>query len=252
MKTYTPEELKAVLAEHVKWLRGEGVSRANLTGANLRDADLTGADLSGANLRYANLRYANLRDANLRDADLIGANLRDANLIGADLSGANLRYANLRYANLRDANLRDADLTGANLIGANLIGADLSYANLRDADLRDADLSNAKNIPSFQICEGDLIVYKKVEGKIVTLAIPKDAKRTASIVGRKCRSEYALVLEIEGHEPVISNGCGNGVSTLYQEGKEVLSDSYDDDWSVECSHGIHWFLTRKEAEDWTT
>ncbi len=44
---------------------------------------------------------------------------------------------------------------------------------------------------------------------------------------------------------------GNGVDTVYEEGKEVRADSYDDDWRVECSHGIHWFLTRKEAEDWT-
>jgi hypothetical protein len=165
MKTYTPDEMKAILADHAKWLRNDGGSRANLT-----DADLT------------------------------------------------------------DANLTDADLTRANLT--------------------DADLTRANNIPAFQICEGDLIVYKKVQGKIVTLAIAKDVKRTASIVGRKCRSESALVLEIEGHEPVTSNGCRNGIDTIYDEGKIVLPDSYDDDWRVECSHGIHWFQTRKEAEEW--
>ena len=113
-----------------------------------------------------------------------------------------------------------------------------------------ADLSDAKNIPAFQICDGALVVYKKVQGRIVTLAISQTTKRTASIVGRKCRSESALVIEIEGHQPVQSNGCGNGVSTLYEEGREVRPDSYDDDFRIECSHGIHWFQTRKEAEDW--
>ena len=175
MKTYTVDEMKAIIAEHAKWIRGEGGSQADLSGA-----DLSGADLSGADLRRA------------------------------DLSGA--------------------DLSGANLSGANLSGAYLS---------------------GFQICEGDLIVYKKVKGKIVTLAIPKDSKRTASIIGRKCRSEYAIVLEIEGHLSVTSNGCGNGIETIYEEGKEVWPDSYDDDFRVECSHGIHFFLTRKEAEEWT-
>jgi hypothetical protein len=120
------------------------------------------------------------------------------------------------------------------------------------ADLSGADLSGANNIPHFQICAGDLIVYKKVDGHIVILAIPKDAKRTASIVGRKCRAEYAVVLGIEGHAPVSSNGRGNGPVTLYVEGKEVRPDSYDDDWRVECSHGIHFFLTRKEAEEFAT
>jgi uncharacterized protein YjbI with pentapeptide repeats len=60
MKRY---ELEKILAEHVKWLRGEGGSGADLRSADLRSADLSGADLSGANLRSANLRSANLSGA---------------------------------------------------------------------------------------------------------------------------------------------------------------------------------------------
>ena len=39
LTTYTPDELTAILAEHTKWFRGEGRSRANLTGANLSGAE---------------------------------------------------------------------------------------------------------------------------------------------------------------------------------------------------------------------
>ena len=173
--TYSIDELKVILAEHTKWIRGEGGARADLSRANLFRATLSGANLSGANLSWANLS-----------------------------------------------------------------GSDLSRANLSEANL----------LPAFQICEGDLIVYKKVQGKIVTLVISKKTRRTASIVGRKCRSESALILEIEGHQPVKTNGRGDGIETIYEEGKEIKADSYDDDWRIECSHGIHWFLTRKEAEDW--
>ena len=165
-------------------------------------------------------------------------------------NGVSGSRANLTGANLTGANLYGADLYGADLTRADLTGADLTRADLTDAYLTGADLTGAKNIPPFQICEGDLVVYKKVNGKIVTLAISKTTRRTAPIIGRKCRSESALVLEIEGHKPVQSNGFGNGVPTLYEEGKEVRPDSYDDDFRVECSHGIHWFQTRKEAEDW--
>ena len=266
MKTYTVDEMKEMLAEHAKWIRGEGGSRAdlreanlseaNLSEANLSEADLSEAYLSGANLRGADLSGANLSEAYLSGANLRGANLRGANLSGANLSEADLSGANLRGANLSGANLSEANLSEANLSGANLSEADLRRANLSEADLRRANLSGAnlsdvKYLPAFQICEGDLIAYKKVKGKIVTLSVPKDAKRTASIVGRKCRAEYAMVLEIEGHAPVTSNGRGNGIATLYEEGKEVRADSYDPDWRVECSHGIHFWLTRKEAEDFT-
>lgn len=93
MTTYTPEQLKDILAKHKSWRNNEpGGERANLRGANLRYADLSGANLSGANLSDADLSGANLREANLRGANLCYANLSEANLSGADLSGANLSF----------------------------------------------------------------------------------------------------------------------------------------------------------------
>ena len=75
MKTYTKEELKAILEKHYKWLIGNGGGRA---------------DLSNADLRYADLSFANLRSANLSNADLSYAYLSYANLSNANLSSADL------------------------------------------------------------------------------------------------------------------------------------------------------------------
>ena len=138
MKTYTKDQIGAIIKSHGEWL-ADGIcgARADLRYADLRDADLRGANLHGANLRYANLRYAALRGANLHGADLRYANLRGADLRGADLSGADLSHANLHGANLRGANLR----------GANLHGANLFDANLRDANLLcTGDMRNIKTI----------------------------------------------------------------------------------------------------------
>jgi hypothetical protein len=219
--------LEKVLREHALYLRGEGGEKANLSGANL-----IGANLIGANLRDANLFVADLRDAILRDANLYGANL----------SGANLYGANLRDANLYGAKLRDANLYGANLYGANLRGANLRGANLKDANLKDANLYGAY-LPDFQICpeEGSFIGWKKVSGgSIIKLLIPEGAKRTSTPVGRKCRAEYVVVLEGEG------TSMHDG-KTTYKAGETVRPDSYDDDIRVECTKGIHFFMTRKEA-----
>ena len=166
-------------------------------------------------------------------------NGRCANLEGAYLEGANLRGAYLEGANLRGAYLRGAYLEGANLRGANLRGANLRGANLRGANLEGAYL------PHFQIPNGSLIVWGKKGGCIVKMEVPLEAKRTASLVGRKCRAEYVKVLEIEGASCTTSEKGG-----LYVEGEFVYPDSYDDDIRVECTHGIHFFLTRKEAEEW--
>ncbi len=224
------EELIEILDKHLKWLNNkEGGERANLRSANLEYADLY-----GANLQNADLQNANLRNVDLQDADLRNANLQDANL----------RNANLRDVDLRDANLQDADLYGANLYGA----------NLQDADLWNADLRNIKNADKLQdllisytsICpEGTIIGWKKCRNNVVVkLEIPAEAKRSNS-TGRKCRAEYVRVLEVIGAKIATSQ---HDSTVIYEAGKIIYPDKWDEDRWNECSHGIHFFITKLEAE----
>ena len=212
------------------------------------DADLRRANLRGANLGGANLEGANLEGADLGGANLRGANLTEAYLRGADLYGASLRGADLRGANLDGADLRWADLDGANLRGAYLEGADLGGANLRGANLTEAYLHWVKGLDAFKVCPevGQFIAFKKVAGTIITLMIPADAKRVNAYGSRKCRAEFAYVLSVE------NGGCSliaHGGFTYPRSGL-VTPDSYDPDPRVECSHGIHFFITRQEAQEY--
>ena len=169
------------------------------------------------------------------------ADLRGADLGGAVLTGADLRGANLRGANLRRANLRDADLRGADLARADLGGTDL-----RGADLGDADLKKLKSERSI-LPEGDLIGYKKLaDGTICKLLIPANSKRVNGICGRKCRAEYVKVLEGEG---ISKNPSGNGQILTYKIGEIVRCvKPFNDDIREECTSGIHFFITKEEAE----
>ena len=194
---------------------------ARLAGAHLAGADLAGAYLAGAYLAGANLADADLADAYLAGADLAGAHLARARLAGAYLAGAHLAGADLAGANLARANLADAYLAGAK--------------------------GTAKKLPHFQLPAGDLIGWKRCGGHIVKMLIPADAKRTASLVGRKCRAEFVKVLEIDGADEAVS---GHDGATVYRVGEVVRPDSYDDNPLVECTHGIHWFATRAEAEEY--
>jgi hypothetical protein len=101
-KAMTKEEISVVLAEHLKWLRGEGGKRANLSRANLSGANLSRANLSGANLSRANLSGADLSGANLYSADLSGANLSRANLPGAKINNGKTAFGILRRATRSD------------------------------------------------------------------------------------------------------------------------------------------------------
>ena len=229
------ESIREILEKHSMWLKGkDGGVRADLRRANLRRADLCGADL-----RWADLCEADLCGANLREADLCGANLRMADLCWADLRGADLRYTDLRRADLRETNL-----FGTNLYGADLYGA---------------DLCRAKDIPELMRtfvppeC-GSFVAWKKIDNYIIKLQIPEDAKRSSATT-RKCRASAAFVLEIQnldGSESGVSEivHTAYGHDTVYKVGATTYPDKWDDDRWNECSHGIHFFITRQEAVDY--
>ena len=132
--------------------------------------------------------------------------------------------------------LRGADLRGANLYGANLIRADLEGAEFDENYL----ISLMSITP-----EGALIGWKKCRNNIIVkLQIPAKAKRS-NATGRKCRAEYVKVLHVYGGEFGISV---HDDTTEYHKGEVVKCDEWDVNRWEECSGGIHFFITREEAE----
>ena len=217
----TQEELNKIVEQHQHWIKQdcegwEGM-RADLSEANLRKADLHGATLLGANLR---------------EATLYGSDLRKAYLHGADLSEANLYGANLR---------------GANLIEANLSGADLYGADLSKADLSEADLSGDYRFRLGQILTDPLTGYKKTkEGVVITAEIPAGAI-VFCINGSRCRTNRAKITDMGVHE-VLHSQYDNTFE--YRLGQEIEIKDFNLMYNVECASGFHFFMTRKEAEEY--
>lgn len=89
-----------------------------------------------------------------------------------------------------------------------------------------ANLSGAKDADYAIACtrilpDGDLIGWKKCkDGVIVKLRIPEAAKRSHAF-GRKCRAEYADVLEVNGADVGIGQHDGK---TEYKTGQRVTPD----------------------------
>lgn len=211
--------------------------------AILQNADLQGADLRGTNLR----------GAILRDCDLRGANLMSADLWGADFLGTDLRGTHLRGANLQSANLRGADLCGANLMDTNLRGADLLGADLARAYTEGIKTDTATKIDWPMACPetGSFIGWKKAGGFIIKLEIPKDALRSSATTN-KCRASMARVLEIQRRNGIKADvtEATSSWRGIYKIGEIVYPDDWDYNRWNECSHGIHFFMTREEAVAW--
>ena len=228
---------------------GANLSGANLSGANLSGANLSGANLSGAYLS-GNLSGANLSGANLSGANFYRAYLFEANLLWANLSGrtslGRTFWANLSRANLSGATSGRrtslANLSGANLYRAYLFGANLSGANLFGAKNAELVIARTSIVPD----HGPLFGWKKCcNGVLVRLFIPSKAKRS-NATGRKCRAERAKVLEVIGAEIGVSL---HDASFTYKTGQWVRPDKWDENRWEECSSGIHFYLTRIEAEN---
>ena len=175
----------------------------------------------------------------------------------------------------------DDDLRGRTFDNQDLRGRNFSHSDLRGADLSkaivdfttcfdDAIFDKNTKMPDIpMVCpeEGEFIGYKKAiterlsAGKkrvrynvysIVTLLIPADAKRS-SATGRKCRCDKAKVLAIrnDGYpgnvERFDSAFSYHDNLFIYEVGKMVCVDNFDECRWHECSAGIHFFMTEGEA-----
>ena len=129
-------------------------------------------------------------------------------------------------------------------------GADLSGANL--TDIKDAALALARTriVPQ----EGSFVGWKKLtNGVIAELVIPHDAQRVNAAGSRKCRASKVHVWNMwDSKGEQIANGVAvpgqHDHKTVYEVGKETMPDKFDPSITQECSHGIHFFLTREEAQ----
>ena len=154
-------------------------------------------------------------------------------------------------ADLTRANLIRADLTGANLTGAYLTRANLTRANLTGADLKKIRAVN-QIIPEEGVFTAWKKGYNNDGGCLIKLEIPAKAKRHNTLGGRKCRAEFVKVLDIRNSKGNKIKTCrpGHNSKFIYKIGEIVMPDKYDPDPLVECSNGIHFFISKQEAKDW--
>ena len=192
-----------------------------------------------------------LKEANLSYMDLSGIDLYGINLSCADFTCSCLNNAILKNANLSASIFYCTELTNANLSGAILTGA-----NFDGATTTNIDITNVIGLNDHCPKEGSFIAWKKCIGDnnkipyIVKLEIPTDAKRSSS-TSNKCRCSKAKVLEIQNLDGTVADidkvYSYFNLDFEYKVNEIVKSDSFDDNFWKECSHGIHFFMNRQNA-----
>jgi hypothetical protein len=196
-----------------------------------------------------------------------GADLGNASFAGSLIVDCDFSSAKLTAADFSNAKVHGSDFSGARLRYASCLGTEFEWCNFREADFTNAHLSTAKfeRYCSFSstttgywpVCPstGSFTAYKKAysewgESLIVTLLIPAGARRSSATT-RKCRADKAVVLDIRGlrtneqHKIAVSHFDHK---FEYKLGEVVSVPNFNPDRWEECAEGIHFFITREEAE----
>ena len=105
--------------------------------------------------------------------------------------------------------------------------------------------------------KGSFTAFKKVAGKdgplILEIRVPADAKRS-SAAGNKCRCSKAKAIALYNPDGTPSKETKahsqENDGFVYELGKVAVPDSFDEDRWVECSNGIHFFMSFEEARDY--
>lgn len=227
----------------------------------------TDCDFSGENFDGFNLSGLNLCGKTFKGASFIGTKLNCADLNGSDFTLANFEGADLSHASIYNTNFKNAYFKDADLLvrSESIFGSNFNSANLSDVKRINRVLAACLLVcPS----EGEFIGWKKVldeneiNAYIVKLRIPADAKRSSATT-RKCRASYVITESIEQvkidldeniifnkDKPVFVDKILNKAycKTVYEINKPTYPDDWDENRWNECSNGIHFFITREEAE----
>lgn len=275
---FNGKNFNEVVAAHYRWLHNcideplteEYSSKADFSFCKLESLDFHGMDLD----------KVNFENADLHDCDFSNASLSMAKFNGAELYRCDFGLAILRSADFIGAKILDCNFFGANLYSVWFISANIGYTNFENAMINDyTDFTGAvarhlKDMPYIpMVCpeEGEFVAWKAVcvttddrddrmhhIPVLAKLLIPADAKRSSGF-GRKCRASKAEVLgfyDLDGH--MFDRKLCYEIHSYwhwdfnYEVGKIVEPEEpFDEDRWSECASGIHFFMNRREAIEYS-
>ena len=196
---------------------------------------------------FRKLAHANFHDLTFEHVDFSGADLTGANFDNCLCIDCDFFETILVDASLQGTDFRNSSLVCADISGANLYCAMLEHADLTDIIYDERTKFFALHCPK----EGAFLGYKKCfDHRIVQLLIPAEARRT-SATNTSCRCDVAKVLSIKDmytNEPYDEAVSYVDENFIYYVGCWVVAENFNPDRWADSTGGIHFWLTRKEAE----
>jgi len=246
------------MIEYNIWYLVPEVKAAYNNGWDFKGVDLRNIIFEPKAERLLDLKGADFRGCDLSSVEFYCCDLQGADFTGADLCGCEFigcffgDKSNIKTIMTRENNIRAyVRCSGMNVISENILyDGGIGYCY---------DVWDIRK-PLDTTCQ-DLIGYKVVATleeepvlAIAKLLIPADSRRIV-FKEEKCRCEKATVLDIYSIDKKNHYKAARSImydkTFVYGLGAEVCADSFDEDVSTVCSHGIHFFLTEEEAIEYS-
>ena len=212
--------------------------------------------------------------SNLDSSEFINCKFNNCTFSNTSLSGGIIKTTAFNSCYFVDVNLYNSETENCAFGNCYFENTNLSYSIIKENTYTDTEFNDCYftdsliegntgdecfSAPSIVPECGSFIGWKKcfvsASNKtpvIVKLEILEDSKRSSG-TERKCRCEKAKVISITSIDGETSYDVAYSFFDLlfaYRVGDIVKSDSFNDNKFATCSNGIHFFLTRQEAEDY--
>lgn len=267
---------------------GIAVEKAIKDNVSLKYADLRGGVFEEVGFEDKNFDYVNFDGTIFHNSEFYCCSFQYSSFRGATIENSNFSYSDFYCSEMNGITINFSDLRNSSFIKACLQGGDFTKTKINSTDFRNSDLTGAwfktanfnddishgqhktdfniyfenadltgvrfkddfKNSYTFKRLmilpeEGSFIGWKKCKNNvIVKLLIPQNSDRI-NTTKRNCRAAFVEVLDVIGGNKGISFYDEN---VIYETGIRIHADEFDSDWKNEETHGIHFFLTKQEAE----
>ena len=233
MRRISEDELKKAFADR------KPEERLSFTECEIWDMDLSGADFSNADFTLSSFQNTVLNEVNFENSSVENALFDGCSMKRACFKNASMMTASFRYCDMKECNIEDE----------NLFGAVLEHANLEGIVSNEGTQWFRLHCPE----TGAFLAYKKcVNDRMVQLLVPADAKRTSATLP-SCRCNKAKVLTIKSfdYEENFDEAWSLvDENFVYKKGEWVEVKNFNEDRWMDSTTGIHFWMTRKEAQDY--
>jgi hypothetical protein len=235
-------------------LSSVGLSSNIITDFNFENADFSEVSFIDCSFHKCNFSKATFNEGSLVNCNFLDCNFSDTVCKHVSFEGVCFNIAKMYQTVLANSIFKFCTFISCKIVASEFHSVSFETSTFIKTSLNGIIYNETTVFPNTKLPEGGFIGWKILEGRhIAKLYIPSKAKRVMPIGSRKCRAEFVKVLAIYefGTNNLINVGYGYYETFFkYTVGAVIYPGDFDGSILKECTDGIHFFLTRKEAEEY--